>query len=499
MKAVKTFIFILIVLVVSSSCSKNDHLAVIPSNAPLVLSIDVASLTKKSDLMNTSIGGQLDALLPLVFSDEAERQMKEYMQSPEEMGIDFREPIYIFRTLNGCLGITMKLHDKGDFEDFLSVFIKQNLASKAVERDKVKIGSFLDYAEYGYKGKTLLFVVPLGDGGSSVAKQTLSQLFNLQKDDSFVNTECFQKLSKLNGRDVSGYANMAALPQDFAIRVKSLIPSGVRITDVGLFSSLDFQKGKAVMTSQIEGTNDKVEKILDESNDNFHKIEGRYIDMPTDDFFLWGCIGAKGEWLLNKIKQDEQMKRTLFLMERGIDIEAMIKSVDGDLAVTLPNTVLMPYRKNTDFMACGHLKSSKFLDDVDYWQKSMKEYGMTMEKTGKNEYLLSGQDFKINWGVNDDDLYIGSNASYNLMANGKKSNLLKDYDKYIKESRAFVYINLTPLFNKESAYPSSPFGFKMPYISKLKALICRFKSVNELEFTVELTENDDNFLKELLN
>ena len=415
------------------------------------------------------------------------------------MGIDFREPVYFFKTLNGCVGVTMKLHDKGNFEDFLNVFIKQNLASKAVERDGVRIGSFLDYAEYGYKGKTLLLVVPFGDGGSSMAKQTLVQLFDLKKDDSFVNTDCFEKLSELNSRDISVYANMAAFPQDLALRIKSLIPNGVRITDVELLSSLDFQNGKAVMTSQIVGKNDKVEKILDEGNDNFHKIEGRYIDMPTDDFFLWGCVGAKGEWLLDKIKQDEKMKQTLFLMERGIDIEAMIKSVDGDLAVTLPNTVLMPYQQNIDFMACGHLKTSKFLDDVDYWKQSMKEYGMTMEKTGKNEYLLIAQDFKVNWGVNDDDLYIGSNASYNLMANGKKSNLLKDYNKEIKESRAFVYINLIPLFDKDNFNATSTYGFKLPYLSKLKALICRFKSVNELEFTVELTEDDDNFLKELLN
>lgn len=498
MKTIKVFITIFLAVVALCSCNKSDYLSVVPSDATFVASANLAALAEKGDFSNSSISSSVDAYLPLVFSGESKNKMKGYLESPKEMGIDFREPVYIFKTVNQCVGMTMKMLDKGDFENFIKVLQNQNLATKPVERDDIMTGTFLDDVDYAYDGKTILLLASVGEGGSAIGKQTLVKLFKQDKDDSFVNTEEYEQLSAKSDCDISIFSNMAALPQDLAVQFKSLIPNGVRFTDVELIASVDFKNGKAVLTSELMGTNDKAKKMLKEGDDNFHKIEGRYVDMPTSDFLMWGCMGVNGEWLLDKLKQDNDMKQRLFLVERGIDIEAMIKSIDGDMAITLPKSFYTDEEaSSTNFMACGQLKSSKFLDDVDYWKQGMKEYGLNMQSIGKNEYLLSSSDFKMCWGVNDDDLFIGSQSAYQEMANSQKSTLISSNKDEIKKCQAYVYVNLKELPLMQIAEMSGvPFLKKAA--SKLNAIVYKCKSSSQMELSIELTDDKENFLKEIL-
>lgn len=498
MKTIKSLIVIFLAVIALSSCNKSDYLTVVPADATFVASANLSALAEKSDLSNSDLASSIDTYLPLVFSGDSKNKMKKYMDSPKDMGIDFREPVYVFKTVNQCVGMTMKMLDKSDFEGLIKVLQNQSLATKPVERDGIMMGTFLDDIDYAYDGKTLLLLASVGEGGSAIGKQTLVKLFKQDKDDSFVNTEAFEQMSEKSERDIAIFSNMAALPQDVAVQLKSLVPSGVRFTDVELLASVDFQKGKAVLTSELIGTNDKAKKMLKEGDENFHKIEGRYVDMPTSDFLVWGCMGVNGEWLLDKLKQDNDMKQKLFLIERGIDIEAMIKSIDGDIAITLPKSFYTDEDvANTNFMVCGTLKSSKFLDDVDYWKQGMKEYGLSMQSIGKDEYLLSSPDFKMCWGVNGDDLFIGSHSTYQSMANSQKSTLISGNKDEIKKCQAYVYVNLKELPLAQLAEMTGvPFIIKAA--SKLNSIVYKCKSTSEMELSIGLTDDKENFLKELL-
>lgn len=494
----KKILFALFAVLFLASCSKSDYLNVVPANATFVASANLSSLAEKSNFSESSIAGMMEEYMGAVFSGDAKKQMKKYMESPKDMGVDFREPVYVFKTANQCVGMAMKMLDKGDFEDFIKMLQKQNIASKAVDRDGVMTGTFLDDIDYGYDGKTILLLSSLGEGGSAVGKRTLAQLFSQKSDDSFVETEAYEECFAGVEKDINIFSNIAALPQDVAIKIKSLIPNGVRMTDLQFLASVDFQNGKAVLSSQFVGTNDKARKMLKEGDKNFHKIEGRYINMPTKDFLAWGCMGVNGEWLLDKMKQDTETKQTLFLIERGIDIEAMIKAIDGDVAFTFPKSFYTSLdSKTTDFMVCGQLKNDDFLDDVDYWKEGMKEYGITMQKTGKNEYFLNAPDFKINWGVNDDDLFIGTQNAYQGMANGVKSDALKNYASDIKDCQVFFFVNLSALPLTELAMMSGVPALKNA-AKQLKAIVFKVKSSSSMELSIDLNDDKQNFLKALL-
>lgn len=497
-KILRSFIFVLVAFVAFTSCNKTDYIAVVPANATFVASADLMSIAEKSDFGNSSLAGIMNQYMGIFIEKNAQDRVRSLMANPADMGIDFMQPVFVFKTPNQCVGITMKMNDKGDFEQFLDFLREQNLASKAVERDDVMMGTLLDDIEYGYKGKTILLIASLGEGGGPVGKQTLTTLFAQSKDDSFVNSESYEKLMGMGERDIKIYSNMAALPNELASDLKPLLPQGVRFTDVEFLASADFQNGKAVLTAQLDGANEKAKKFFEGGDTNFRNIEGRYTNMPTDDVFVWASMGVNGKWLLDKLKQDADMKQRLFLVERGIDIEAMIKAIDGDVAVTLPSSFFTSDdAESFDFMVCANVQNCKFLDDVDYWKEGMKRYGITMTPTGKNEYLLVADEYKFNWGVDGDDLYIGSNSAFASMQTSRKNGVLDARKAEIQDCKLYAYINLTVLPMQELASISGIPVFKHS-LEELKAFIFKVKGNNEVEFCIELADDKDNFLKTIL-
>lgn len=498
MKTIKSFIIILFATLVLASCSKdNGYQNVIPVDAPLVTSVNMASIAEKSDFANSSVSQMMRQYMGVLFSSEASKKMKAYMESPQDMGIDFREPVFIFQTPNRCFGITMKMLNKGDFEGFLKMLQLQNIASKAKENDGVMEGALLDDICFGYDDNTILLLA--SDEGANVSKRTLAQLFKQSRDDSFASTDVFDYCFEKNEKDISIYSNIAALPADFASTVKSFIPQGVKMTDVALEASLDFQNGKAVLGGSLVPTTDKAGEMLRDAEKNFHKIKGEYLNVALDCFPVWSCMGVNGEWLLGKLKQDASLKQMLFMIERGIDIEAMIRAVDGDVAVALPSVTSFD-----DYLVCGQLKNSDFLADVPEWQSGMKEYGISMQKTGTNEYLLKADGLQLNWGVN------GNNLSFVTVPTVLKMSLTPNLTnkiveankKEITDALAYVYVDLkevVPSLVQESSVSISPEGIAMMKIlGKFKNLIAKYESPNKIEIRIELDDDKENFLKTLL-
>lgn len=493
MKTIKSFIIILLTTLALASCSKgNGYQNVIPADAPLVTSVNMASIAEKSDFVNSAVSQMMQEYMGVLFSSEAGKQIKTYMESPQDMGIDFREPVFMFQTPNRCFGLTMKMLSKGDFEDFLKMLQKQNIASKAKENDGVMEGTLLDDICFGYDDNTILLLA--SDEGANVSKRTLAQLFKMDSDNAFTSTDAYEYCFGKNQKDIAFLAHMAALPKDLASTVKSFVPQGVKMTDVMFEASADFQNGKFVLGGSLVPT-------LREAEKNFHKIKGDYLETAQNCFPIWASMGVNGEWLLGKLKQDTQIKQMLFMIERGIDIEAMIRAIDGDVTVALPSAT-----KFDDFLLMGKLKNSDFLADVPEWQAGMKEYGISMQKMGANEYLLNAEGMLLNWGVNDNNLCMHTRSTVTQLTfpGVKPNDVIKANKDEICNSLAYVCVDLqsivTPFVQESSAIGVSPEGIAiMKICSKFKNLIVKLEPESKIEIRVELDDDKENFLKALIN
>lgn len=494
MNHIKHFL-ILCALVLLASCSKDDYTNTIPQDATFVASANIANMADESEFAKSQAVQTAHRYIGLLLSGKSKTTIESYLDDPRLFGIDFTKSAYIFKAGEN-IGMTMKIADDDGVEEFFNTLSEQGLCSKPKTNKGLTTAVVLGEVAVTFNKNTLLFVANIGNAGIDKAKAVAKQLMSQDRELSFTETEAFQRMNRNNKSDIVIFSNVAALPETVLSNVKGLIPSGIRPADVELIADVEFDRGIATISANVTGKTEKAQQMLDEGNANFHKIEGNYIDSPVDGFALFATMGVKGEWLLDQLKQEPNAKQILLGLERGIDIEQMLRSIDGDMAITVPSSVTLSTDiTSADFMFLADLKKKDFLSDVSYWQSTMKDYGMTMRKTSGNDYVLQAQDYKLHWGVDDNTLYFASDRMFGINATSKRSTLLSSLDKQIRDSQFFLYLNL------QQTLSAHRFGYAFlnNLAGRFQSLIVRSASSSNIEVTIRLKEDDENFLKTLLN
>lgn len=490
--------FILLTVLIAASlcsCNKTDYQNVIPANATFVAKVDVRTIVEKGDFAQSSAVDMMKGSLALVVNGKDLKQTKAYIDDPMTMGLDWSMPAYAFMVGNECAGLTLKVADEDAVTDFLLLLHKQQLATKPVERHELMCGTLLDEIAYSYDGKTFLLLASLDEGRGMKLEQLAHQLINQGEEESFVGTEAYKKMEE-GIKDVVVYSNLAALPTNMIGVVQEFLPKSIKKSDMELLTSVDFVAGAAMIQTSVWGKTDKAQQLINEANEGLRMMEGRYIEKASDDMLAWMGMGVKGEWLLKKMKEDKKMNEKLFLMERAIDIEQMLRAVDGDVAVVLPQR-MMKDGHDESFIAYAQLKSNDFLQEIDEWKADMKEYGMSMQDDGNHHYVLHTEGNVWQWGVDGNDLYFVPDGAWGHTQTADCSNeLLKAHEQDIKNSLFFVYMNVGKMgldrkLKGEMAMIRNPF-------QSIEAVSLKSSSVNEITLVIEAKDKKENILKQIL-
>lgn len=482
------------VLIALASCHKSDYIQVIPEEASIVISANLANMAEEGDLQNSSLMQTVNKYMGLITAGEAKELLQDYMKNPAKLGIDFTRPVFIFKA-GDFIGITLCVADDDNVEEFVKTLTSQGLCNNATESGKTHLTFLLDEIVLAYNSHALLLMANPNGGNPVQTGQIAMGLMEQEKDYSFAQTETYSQMEKRSDCDVVMFSNGMALSESTKETLSPFIPDGVRLQDIEIVSSIAFQKGKAVFSADINGKSNTAQKLLEESNKNFHKIEGRYIDSPMEGFAIWACAGVKGEWLLQQLKQDPQSLQLLIGMERAIDIDAILRTIDGDVAVTIPHDFSGTQALSAaDFMLMANVQNTDFLKDVDYWQKSMKDYGISMTQTKENNYILKANDYTLNWGVDDDNIYFASAKMFAANGISKRSQLLTPLEDEIKKAQFFLYLDLETIFG--NSHTGTPLFDNM--LSQLKSMTVVSKNTNNIEMTMALKDSNLNFLKAIL-
>lgn len=486
-------------LFVLLSCDNSNYKKIIPVDATFVASINLDEIADKSDFTNSSIFSLIKRDVESIIPSESKDDILSYFESPEKLGLDFSDNVYVFMTPNRCLGITIKVHDSNAVEHFLSLFGDLGLAGNIVERDGLMWSSLIEDFDVVYNDKTFLMLCSLNEGGSAISKQTANYLFSIGEDQMFVNSEDYKVNFLELSDDIALSANLELIPSldDY---LDIFLSENIDSKEVRLFSTVNFEDGKIVCNSKFNAETERCNQLLDNVDSHFKDIEGRYVDSPVDSFLVWSCLGVDGNWMLKTLKSDPEIKQSMFLLGRAIDIDMMIRSINGDCALIIPHTLMTNESDNIDFSIIGTLSEKKFLDDVDYWMESMTDYGMSMDNIGDNQYVLKANDFKFNWGVDDDNIYFTSENAYHRFAFSKRSDLLIKHEESIRKSKMYTYINLKTLPLNEI---SNVLGLSVPngekILDSLDALIISSKSIRDFKVELIMNNKEENVLKSILN
>lgn len=490
MKKIHLISMLLLVVGVFCSCTNKDYQKAIPADASLVMKVEFGNIAQKADFLKSEAMKTLEQSLEATVKNEDMKKMKAYLDDPMEMGLDFREPAYFFMVGMETFGLTMKVEDEGALKDFITLLQQQGMATKPVEKDGLMCGTLIDEIHYSYDANACLFMASPKGKGKSTTSRMARELMNQKESDSFLNTDGFDHLDDVDG-DVSLYTNVGNLPKDMIAPMLKLLPDNLDPKDLDVVADLKFEDGKATLKGRVYGNSSDAKKIIKAADDELNNIDGVFLDKVSDKMMVWVGANLKGTWVLERLKADASIKEMLFMMERAIDIEQMLKAVDGDLAIELQQGELRS--SDQEYLVYAQLKNTDFLEDVDYWKKSMKDYGITMTTLAKDQYKLTLDGETFVWGVEDKTLFMGT-AEANR-EQGEKESILKPYAKDIKKSKFFLFFNLEPLAQQElNRHPSAA---EKKVLEAMKAVVAKAPSASEMSITVILQNEDENFLKQL--
>ena len=194
-----------------ASCKNDgveDYEIVVPKQASAVLRTRLDKVLVDSEISRSP-------LLKLVLSkaansmgSDADNKLKQLVDDPSLMGIDFAEPVYAFVVSDELYGVSMKVDDESLLSEFVKYLNKQGLCGKVKESNGCQWSSLLDNdIRMVYNDKVLLLMLSLGNGIKVDDKMMLA-LMNQKADDSFASTLQFAKMQELKAEDVQVYANL---------------------------------------------------------------------------------------------------------------------------------------------------------------------------------------------------------------------------------------------------------------------------------------------------
>ena len=482
MKKISSFIILLVALLLTS-CSNDDYRNVIPSDASIVVGVNLGSLAEKSDIEHSKYMHLFQASLSTIVPNDELDDVRELIDRPEKIGLDLTAPVYFFGTAGNQIGLVAKVADHDDVEDFVDMLHDLDVASRPKEKSGVTECTLIDEVLCLYTDRAFLLYVDQTSKSKDDARKLATQLLNQGADDSFANTENFDRMEEASA-DISYYVSADVISKS-KLLVSERTSKDSWLNDLFVIGSLTFDSGRALMVNNILPLNEADKAKMDEFVlKHLRPIEGRYLKMQNGPSLVWGCLGVEGQWLLDEcLKDNNDIKGTLFMLERCVDIEQMLRSVDGDITFSIGNFIF----SEPNISAMARVKETKFLSDVDYWQKSMKDYGMSMDRLSDNDYVVHlGDGKRLYWGVNDKDLYM-SNIGRPTLDSDQWSSLADD----IKSCYFYLVADLQPIGDMIEEE-------ELAFLKSLDKLMFKIKSSTELDIEVTSQNKEENILKTLL-
>lgn len=373
-----------------ASC-KGDYRNAIPKGSTAIVAIDASALFGEEAAGDGQRLGELCKSL--------------HVDNVHSLGIDLGETFYGFETADGTLGLVLPVSSEGDVDAWLDTLKGQGVATEATEKKGYKFafvgGSFL----LGYSSTALVAVGPVVAAEKAEMQRRMAKWLDNGDDASIKDTKLYAKLGEMQGA-VRLVARCDALPEQLAALLTLVTPKGTQPQEV--YASLAV-KASGPGFAEIEGGafsfDEGVEQALRKVKDNYKPIRGGLLAaIPDSALFAMAC-GVKGDEYLQMLRSNEEIRTMLFGANTMLDIDKMLRSVDGDLLIG----VEAQGGDASSFFLLAEQANASWLKDVGYWRKTCPNGTTIAPAAAPQSYVLRTPDYTLRFGIDaDSHLYIAN-------------------------------------------------------------------------------------------
>lgn len=454
MKKTRFFIIASMMIVLMSACSDNDYLNAIPSKSTAVISIDMSRLNGQEQEQN-----QEHILKTMLHVDDVSK-----------CGLDVKEKVYLFETIDGNLGLCAKVADEGDVSNWLSELSQQRICSTVTERKGFHFAVLKDSWLVGFSSKALLVMGPVVAEAQAEMQRQMVRYLNADEDAGIKSSKLFAQLDSIDS-PMAMVAQAVALPEKFVAPFTLGAPKDADASQIVIAAGMDVEDGVLKIAGSTFSFNPSINQALVKSQQVFRPIQGDYVQSMPDDAMAGIFMNVAGSRFLPLVQSNQGLQTLLMGINASIDMDNILRSVDGDMSIVLPTLGA----DHMQMMMAARLSHAKWLSDVDYWKQSCPK-GSTIGNWKSNAFCYSSGKTCFYFGVTDNKQFFSGNDEVSAESSIRPSShpISKRVQNMIRGEKMVMVINLEKSGGGGSAMQAVT-GLLSPLFGQLTAVVYTLK------------------------
>ena len=357
----KKFIIALVVLLLAGAVAlwyfhrDNDKARdVLPADATAAMMVEPAELVSELGLDLKDIFNMVS-----VFGDA-------------EGTIDFTKPVYGFTTEEGVSGFSLNVDDAEKLLKLINTF------------------GFVSEEKDGYRWiANKNYIGCLDNDKMLVLNALMPQQDELRDEIVKLMTQSRQDVPALEkAQESKGVVRASTALSNIPKQYAASLPDGTDLSKAFFNCALRLDKKAISYSAKLEG--------IDNLSIPLAPIKGELFSKGSEEPFAWVCVNMKGEQLLPYLRKVDQLRTALLGLNMCVDLDMMIKAIDGDVMLAMPKLDLTC----PNIILTATLNSTDFLKNADDWKQ--------VSKRGKNDFVMSQDGLDVFFGVRDNKLYISN-------------------------------------------------------------------------------------------
>lgn len=459
----------------------NNYLNVLPGQPKALAAINVERLLKEVGLDDTEL-------------EKAGVSVDDFA----EMGIDWSEDIYSFVTPKEYVGALAAVSD----EDKLKAFL-------AKENEKGNCGNIEKHQGYqwvvlhdswliGFDDEALLLMGPAVGSDLNMLRQDMLRYFNQDGDESGKKSLLYNGL-KDRHTSVALASTLDVLPTVYSTKFKSELPEHASLSDVRVVADFEFTPTQITMNCEVGSDNQDFNHYYEGLSVINDEISGAFTSEVDNSTLLWASTHVEGKGLLELLRKNPDIRTFLLGLNFGLDADQIIRSIKGDVAIKI-DSVNPSGQPAYSMMA--ELSDKSFLDGSDDWAQSMPVYGgISLKKLDKETFRIDAQGQSYFFGVKKDNFYMTSSAdAVNGLFNASSASVLKPWEKTIRSSRYFIWLNMQALKRMPALkewFGGAGHAGVSDKLDLFDSFVIHSKDARHIAFVLK-TKDNKNLFKELM-
>lgn len=437
------YLFLFVAMLSLAGCTSTDYQNAIPGESTMLISIKPSKVS----------GANSQTLLRAIM----------HVSNLDEVGLDFSSDIFFFEDAQGNLGVCAKVDDTDKLRK-----TAQRLGATLRHKRDYDFAALNNNWIMGWSDKALLLMGPVIPDAQDAMMVQMAKYLGEDEDDGIKASPIYDKLDSINA-PMSLVCQAQALPEQLVAPFTLGAPRDANPAQILIAAELKIEKGKLWVNGETFSFKSSINSSLQKARAVFRPIQGKYVKTMSDSDALGMFMNVDGTQFIQLVRQNRGLQAMLAGINSAIDMDNIIKSVNGDMYIITPTL------DNSHFqlMMAAKLANANWLADVDYWKQSVPKGGHIGD-WGRDCYYYEGDKTTYYFGVTQDWQYMSGGSKQAALQSIKPSAnpIDKDLQDNIVGKKLVMVINFRALNGTKAQAVSA---MMKPLFGDIHAIIYNLK------------------------